>query len=303
MNYNRITDSVAIDLLQDTHLVIVGAGGAFNLILNFARTGIGQLTVLDYDTVDDTNIVRQGYTQKDIGKYKVDVLAEEVAAINPDVVYEGITQNFHSMSSGELDRIFGSADMLLFLTDSFNAQSFGNILALDYNKPALFAGWYRYSQTAEIFFQIPEYTPACYRCAVSSRYQTHDVGLVDLKLLTSNRNTIFHSELLDSYIGLLTLGILHRDHPDTTKESSKLFKGLLNDDGTLDWNFLHLKVHPEGGNALFDQNYGPLGKYAQNFVACWQQIEPELQPRYDYDCPDCKGMLNDMVEGSIPQNK
>ena len=292
MNYDRIQDSVDINLLQTTHIVIVGAGGAKQLILNLARTGIGKLTVLDFDTVEDTNIVRQGFNQSDIGKFKVDAIEEKVKAINPNVNYEGVTTNFLSMSTKELDRIFKDADMYLFLTDSFDAQSFGNILALGYLKPALWAGWYARSRTAEIFFQIPNYTPACFRCAVSSRYEVHEKQDVTI---TSQCNTVFHSELLDSYIGFLVLGILHRNQADKSKESTIFFDGLKDADGVLNWNFLHLKVHPLGGHALFDTSYDPLGKRAQNFVSCWQKVEPELRPKYGYDCPDCKGILNNLT--------
>ncbi len=292
MNYDRIKDSVDVQLLNNTHIVVVGAGGAKHLIMNLARTGIGQLTVLDIDTVEDTNIVRQGYDQADIGKYKVDALREKVHRINPDVRYRGITENFLNMTTQELNNIFEDADLILMLTDSFDAQSCGNILALGYRKPALWAGWYARSRTAEIFFQIPGYTPACFRCAMSSRYRAQEQETV---VVTSNCNTIFHSELLDSYVGLVVLGILHRGHPNSEKESTMFFNSLLNDDGTLDWSFLQLKVHPEGGNPLFNQSFSSLGRRAQNFTSCWQQVEPELKPKYPYDCPDCRGMLHELV--------
>jgi len=284
MNFDRITNSVDVDLLDNAHVMIVGAGGAYNLILDLARTGVGRITVWDIDTVDDTNIVRQGYEQTDIGKYKVDAIGEAIQRINPDVDYIGIEDNFLDLSMRELGDIFGGTDLCLFLTDSFEAQALGNKIAIEFNLPAIWAGWYAKSQTAEIFFQVPSYTPACFRCAVSSRYKAQQEQEVKV---SSQCNTIFHSALLDSYIGLLALGILHRNHPDTTKESVRFFNGLLNEDGTLDWNFLHLKVHPDGGNPLFDKLYNPIGKHAQNFMTCWQQVEPELPPKYKETCPDC----------------
>ncbi|UOY05012.1 ThiF family adenylyltransferase [Muricauda sp. SCSIO 64092] len=295
MNYDRIKDSVDIALLERSHIVVVGAGGAKHLILNLARSGVGQLTILDIDTVDDTNIVRQGYDQADIGRYKVDALKEKVQRINPDVTYRGITDNFLEMNTEQLDSIFEDADMILMLTDAFSAQSFGNIVSLSYLKPALWAGWYAKSRTAEIFFQIPGFTPACFRCAVSSRYKANEQKQV---VVSSQCNTIFHSELLDSLIGLLTLAILHRNSTDMTKESVRFFHSLLNDDGSLDWNFLQFKAHPEGGNPLFDRNFGALGKRASNFVSHWQQVEPELKPAYPYDCPDCQGVLNELVKNT-----
>lgn len=293
MDYSRIIDSVDIDLLQQTHIVIVGAGGSEQLILNLARTGIGALTVLDIDMVEQTNIVRQGYCQADIGTYKVEALKEKIGRIDRKVRYKGIASDFLSMSDGELDAIFRQADLFLFLTDSFRAQSFGNLLSLRYQKPSLWAGWYAKSRTAEVFFQIPGFTPACFRCAVSSRYKIQEKAPIHI---SSQCNTIFHSALLDGYIGFLILGILHRSAEDQTKECATFFKGLLNGNGILDTNFLQLKVHPNGGNPLFDGLFGPLGKSAQNFVACWQRIEPELWPDYERDCPDCKGLLHRLVK-------
>jgi len=58
------------------------------------------------------------------------------------------------MTDKELDDIFMEADIFLFLTDSFEAQSFGNILALKYGKPAIWAGYYEKSQCAEIVLQF-----------------------------------------------------------------------------------------------------------------------------------------------------
>jgi molybdopterin/thiamine biosynthesis adenylyltransferase len=207
MDYSRIIEAVDIKLLQRTHIIVVGAGGSYSLVCSLARTGIGKITVLDFDTVEASNIVRQGYNQTDIGDYKVNALRKAVSQINPDTEYLGITKNFHDMNETELDAIFKEADLALFLTDSFKAQSFGNILALKYMIPAIWAGWYAKSRTAEIFFSIPQYTPACFRCCCSSRYIANDKKEVQV---SSNCNTIFHSQLLDSFIGFIALGILHR---------------------------------------------------------------------------------------------
>lgn len=292
MNYNRIKDSVNTELLRDTHIVIVGAGGAKQLILNLARTGVERLTVLDIDCVDDTNIVRQGYNQDDIGKNKVDALKSKIYSINPNLNYKGITRDFLTMTRNQLDKIFKDADLFLFLTDNFKAQAFGNRLAIRYKKPALWAGWYAKSRTAEIFFLVPRYTPSCFRCAVSSRYLAQAEQTVEI---SSSCNTIFHSALLDSYIGLLTLAILH--HSDKSdKEMGALFQSLLNEKGHIERNFLQLKIHPKGGNPLFDKLYAPLGAYAHNFTIVWQKIEPELKPKYEYDCPDCKGSFLKLVD-------
>lgn len=304
MDYSRIESSVDMGLIRASHIVIVGAGGSYSLATSLVRTGIGKLTVLDFDIVEATNLIRQGYKQSDIGTFKVDALGVEVQSINPEVEYHGITKNFLEMNEEELDSIFKDADLLLFLTDSFQAQSFGNILALRYNKPAIWSGWYEGSRTAELFFQIPDYTTACYRCACSSRYIANEKEEVKA---SSNSNTIFHSMLLDSFIGMLSLSILHRviimgplllNYKEKSKfnEAELLFDAMQKEGRKIPYNFFQFKAHPLGGNQLFDNAYEHLNGKAQNFISFWQKADAELKINgYDYNCPDCNGILHHKI--------
>lgn len=302
MNYSRIQDSVDINLLNRSHFVIVGAGGSYSLITSFARTGIGKLTVIDFDTVEETNIVRQGYKQSDIGTFKVDALAQEVNSINPEVEFVAINKSFLDMTEEELDATFKDADLCLFLTDSFKAQAYGNIIALRYNKPAIWAGWYAYSRTAELFFQVPAHTSACFRCAASSRYIANEKTEV---VVSSNSNTIFHSMLLDSFIGMIALAILHRHKHGLIRPShfvvleaneyEHFWESMVDEKGTVP-NFFQFKAHPFGGNMLFDRAYSHLGIHSDNFVSYWQNAEAEIKINgYNYDCPDCNGSLHYQV--------
>ncbi len=299
MDYSRIEDSVDINAVKQSHFVIVGAGGSYSLITSLARTGIGKLTVIDFDTVEQTNIVRQGYKQFDIGKFKVDALAQEVRSINPEVEFVGINKNFLELTDEELDRLFEDADLILLLTDSFKAQAYGNIVAIRYNKPAIWAGWYAQSRTAELFFQVPQHTSACFRCACSSRYLANEKQEVKV---SSNSNTIFHSMLLDSFIGMLTMAILHRgghrinqplDAASRKANEYELFWENMKDEKGAVTNFFQFKAHPSGGNTLFDNAYKHLSQNGHNFVSFWQYAEAELKINgYGYDCPDCKGNLH-----------
>ncbi|MCQ4141606.1 ThiF family adenylyltransferase [Chryseobacterium sp. EO14] len=303
MDYSRITGSVDVSVMQSSHIVIVGAGGSYSLATSLARTGIRKLTVLDFDRVEETNIVRQGYKLSDIGKFKVKALGEEVQSINPEVQYTGITKNFLEMKDQELDAVFKDADVLLFLTDSFKAQAFGNLLALRYNKPAIWAGWYEKSRTAELFFQVPEYTAACFRCACSSRYLANEKEEVKA---SSQCNTIFHSELLDSFIGMICLAIVHRSKNGVVSpldlglrkgnEFEKFWRAMLDKNNQVPYNFFQFKAHPFGGNQLFEQAYRTSGGHSENFVSYWQKADAELKSNgYHYDCPDCNGKLHHLI--------
>jgi len=281
-NYSRIEGAVDVKLLHSTKVIMVGAGGSYCLAESFARTGIGSLTVLDFDCVEDVNLVRQGYLAEQIGMKKVDALGEHLKMINPDLNYQGVKKNFLDMNEEELYSIFGKGDLFLFLTDSFKAQAFGNVLALKYGKPAIWAGYYEKSRCAEIVFTIPDVTPACFRCCVSPRYIAQKESGSEIKI-NSSCNTILHSQLLDSFVGMLTLAILHNEAPGF--EYSCWFGN------RFDRNLIQIKVHPDYGtqpNSLFERTFAPTDGRAFLFNAIWQKIEAERPPKYKH-CPDCKG--------------
>ena len=83
-----------IERLQSTNILIVGLGGVGSFAAEFlARSGIGNLTIVDGDTVDITNINRQlPALNSTIGKNKTDVVAERILDINPEINLKKINE-------------------------------------------------------------------------------------------------------------------------------------------------------------------------------------------------------------------
>jgi tRNA threonylcarbamoyladenosine dehydratase len=73
--------------LQNSHVLIVGLGGVGSFAAEFiVRSGIGKVTIVDGDTVDPTNRNRQlPALATTHGQNKVDIMAERLKAINPDL--------------------------------------------------------------------------------------------------------------------------------------------------------------------------------------------------------------------------
>jgi len=281
-NFTRIEKAVNVSLLKRTHIIGVGAGGAYCLYDSLARTGLGKLTVLDFDSMEEVNITRQGYEGHQVGTKKVLALSEHLARVNSGTIYKGIEDNFLTMGNDELDAIFGNGDLFLFLTDSFEAQAFGNKLALKYKKPAIWAGFYEKSRCAEIVFTIPGVTPACFRCAVSPRYKVHS-EMTEEMAFPIGYNTIFHSQFLDAMVGMVAMAILHNDAPGYE------FSGWFG--SHWDRNLIQIKASPAYGNlegSLFLRTFGHAKESCFTFNAVWQRIEEERPPKYEA-CPDCGG--------------
>jgi len=77
----------AMDKLRASRVAVFGIGGVGGYTVEaLARSGVGELDLIDDDRVCLTNINRQIYaTRKTVGKYKVDVAAERIADIDPDI--------------------------------------------------------------------------------------------------------------------------------------------------------------------------------------------------------------------------
>ncbi|MDH5518487.1 MAG: molybdopterin-synthase adenylyltransferase MoeB [Gammaproteobacteria bacterium] len=107
--------------LLDSHVVIIGLGGLGSpAALYLAAAGIGQLTLVDDDQLDLTNLQRQiAHQTKNIGKNKTLSATETLTNINPESRYNCIDRQLHG---DELDALIQSADIVIDATDSFASR-------------------------------------------------------------------------------------------------------------------------------------------------------------------------------------
>lgn len=77
--------------LKESHIVICGAGGlGSHIAMSLTRLGIGELTIIDKDVVDLTNLGRQAYEMTDLGQPKVEALKALLWRINPFIKINAI---------------------------------------------------------------------------------------------------------------------------------------------------------------------------------------------------------------------
>ncbi|HCP47988.1 MAG TPA: tRNA threonylcarbamoyladenosine dehydratase [Deltaproteobacteria bacterium] len=83
----RLLGDAAMARLMRAHVVVFGVGGVGSFALEaLARSGVGHLTLVDFDDVCVTNINRQLHALKDtVGQPKVEVMADRLRAINPHI--------------------------------------------------------------------------------------------------------------------------------------------------------------------------------------------------------------------------
>ena len=146
--------------LKKAHIFIAGAGGLGSPIaLYLAVAGIGTLTIVDNDVVDQSNLNRQIlHYDRDIGRKKTASAEEKLRAANPDITVKVIDATIDASNAGAL---IGNADGIVDAMDNYPARYILNDVAITKDIP-LFHGGIRgfYGQATTI---IPHKT-ACLRC-------------------------------------------------------------------------------------------------------------------------------------------
>lgn len=92
-----------LNKLQHSHVIVFGVGGVGGFAIEaLVRSGIGEISIVDFDTVDLTNLNRQIIaTQNSIGKLKTSVMKDRLLSINPNVIVHEFPEKF-SMENSDL---------------------------------------------------------------------------------------------------------------------------------------------------------------------------------------------------------
>ena len=97
----RLYGRTALDRLRHAHVCVIGLGGIGSWSVEaLARSGVGALTLVDLDDVCVTNINRQSHAlPRTVGRPKVEVLAERLHAIAPDIRVHPVLEFFTAASA------------------------------------------------------------------------------------------------------------------------------------------------------------------------------------------------------------
>lgn len=90
--------------LMDSHVMVLGLGGVGSYAAEMiVRSGVGKVTIVDFDQVCVTNVNRQLHAMKGtIGRYKAEVLAERFQLINPKATIVAHNKFYNADTSEEL---------------------------------------------------------------------------------------------------------------------------------------------------------------------------------------------------------
>jgi molybdopterin/thiamine biosynthesis adenylyltransferase len=148
--------------LTKSHALIVGAGGLGSPVaLYLGASGVGELTVCDFDNVDLTNLQRQIiHTTQSVGINKALSAQQTIYEINPEIVVKTIQQK---SSEAEFAALAKTADVVIDCSDNFATRYALNRVCFALKKPLVSGAAINFEGQITVYDFRHEDSP-CYQC-------------------------------------------------------------------------------------------------------------------------------------------
>lgn len=170
-DWNRIErllghDSMTLLRRKTIGIVGLGSGGGY-VALSLSMTGVTNFILVDDDILDDHNIVRHVADHRDVGRPKVEAVADLIMQRNPHAQVQAIKGRFEDHVS-----ILDGLDLLAVGVDSEGAKFSINEACLERGLTAVYAGVYERGEGGDVV-TIRPYNGPCYACWASALREGH----------------------------------------------------------------------------------------------------------------------------------
>jgi len=149
------------ELLKKAAVIVIGAGGIGCPVLqHLASGGVGRLTIMDHDFVDEQNLQRQFlYNSNDVGKLKTVIARSQLEQLNPLITVEAL--NLKLVASNSL-QILKKYDIVVDATDNIGARYLINDSCVILGKPMVHGAVYKFEGQVSVFNFMGGPTYRCY---------------------------------------------------------------------------------------------------------------------------------------------
>ena len=147
--------------LKAARVLCIGTGGLGSPIaLYLAAAGVGRIGLVDFDTVDYSNLQRQIlHGTEDVGRKKLKSAKDKLRAINPNVQIDLYDTYFTSDNARAIAEPY---DLVIDGTDNFPTRYLSNDLCVFTKKPNVYGSIFRFEGQCTVF--APHLGGGCYRC-------------------------------------------------------------------------------------------------------------------------------------------
>jgi molybdopterin/thiamine biosynthesis adenylyltransferase len=216
--------------LQDAHAIIMGIGGLGSpAAMYLAAAGVGRLTLVDFDTVDHSNLQRQIiHNTGSIGYSKVTSAKETLLKLNPETIIHTIDKK---LSEEELESLISDVDCVLDATDNFNSRFLINKACVKQKTALVSAAAIQYEGQISVF-DMTQTDSACYACLYAEQGE-ESTSCSDNGILAPVVGILGSMQALEAIKLICGIG-------ETLKNRLLIFDAL-----TLQWRTMKLRKDPD----------------------------------------------------------
>ncbi len=145
--------------LTNAKIIILGVGATGSyLATNLALSGVGEMVLVDFDTIEKSNLNRQLlFSEIDIGRKKADIAADKLKRLNPDITITSFPKSMEKLPNS----IIANTTVIACCLDTFLGRRWANSLALREKIPMVNGGMYAFLGDIQT---IKPYETACFEC-------------------------------------------------------------------------------------------------------------------------------------------
>lgn len=179
-----------LEKLKTTHVVVFGLGGVGGITCEaLVRSGIGNITIIDSDKVDESNINRQIIaTEKTVGRPKAEVMKERLLDINPNVNVFTVNTFYLPENADQID--LSNVDYVVDAVDTVSAKLEIIKRSKSLGIPVISCmGTGGKIDPSKLQVTTIEKTSGCPLARVMRR-ELKNLGILDVKVVYSNEQTI-----------------------------------------------------------------------------------------------------------------
>lgn len=213
--------------LKKAHVVIFGIGGLGSpAAMYLAASGVGKLTLVDFDTVEQSNLQRQIiHRSKTLNQSKVSSAQHTLYELNPETQIECINKK---LSLEETQKVITNSDCVIDASDNFTTRFLINRACLSQGIPLVSGAAIQYEGQISVF-DFRQKDSACYACLYSDGAEEENTNCSDNGILAPVVGIIGSIQALEAIKLICNLG-------ETLKNRLLLFDAL-----ALEWRTMKFK--------------------------------------------------------------
>ena len=186
--FSRNSGLIETSWMDEQCAVICGCGSVGSCVaLQLARSGVGRFVLVDTDCMEIHNVCRHQCNLTDVGRYKVDAVAERILQINPQAQVKRFYQRIQEVPREKYQEWITPENAIFIGTcDNRVGDAVACDLAYSFGAPFAALVFMTRAWAGEIYTCLPERHEICYRCAFKTQ--------IDNSIAEERRNHFYIGE-------------------------------------------------------------------------------------------------------------